>query len=442
MFSRRLKTGYFILEGLNSFVVVYYLYYFYFFMRHTYGFDNKANLVLAACNGAISAVAAFFGGKFAQRFGYFAAIKLGFALMLAALTAGLLLSTAGAQVTVMAVTVIGMCFTWPALEAMVSEGESRAGVQQMLGVYNVIWASTAAAANFSGGAMLHYLGQKSLFFVPMTLLTAQLLLTFWLEAQAHLGTEAPRKCRENKPGPGHATASAQLQVGALEARGTRTAIASLGRTHMSPAPSEEHPCSPARARTFQRMAWLANPFAYIAINTLVALIPGIADHLKLSTTVAGFCCSVWCFARLGAFTALWFWAGWHYRFRWLLLAYVALVGSFAAILLWPGVAMLVGAQLLFGLATGLIYYSSLFYSMDISETKGEHGGIHESAIGLGNFAGPAVGAAALQFAPQWANSGTLAVTGLLVCGLCGVAAIWRAGTRAGGFSRRTVPTCK
>ncbi len=173
------------------------------------------------------------------------------------------------------------------------------------------------------------------------------------------------------------------------------------------------------------MAWLANPFAYIAINTLIAVIPGVARRLELSTMLAGFYCSIWCFARLAAFFGLWFWNGWHYRFRWLLAAYVILVGTFASISLAPSLKVLVLSQIAFGAAVGLIYYSSLFYSMDLSKTKSEHGGIHEAAIGLGNFAGPVVGAAALQFLPQYVNSGTLAVSVLLLLGLGGLVAIGR-----------------
>jgi len=67
------------------------------------------------------------------------------------------------------------------------------------------------------------------------------------------------------------------------------------------------------------------------------------------------------------------------------------------------------AQILFGGAIGLIYYSSLFYSMDVGETKGEHGGIHEAAIGLGNFAGPAMGAMSLYLWPHQANGSAFAV---------------------------------
>ena len=175
------------------------------------------------------------------------------------------------------------------------------------------------------------------------------------------------------------------------------------------------------------MAWLANPFAYIAINTLVAVMPGVAGKLGLSTMAAGFCCSIWCFARLGAFCFLWNWSGWHYRFRWLLAAYLALAGMFAVLLLAPNLAVLVLAQIVFGGAVGLIYYSSLYYSMDSTENRGEHGGIHEAAIGLGNFAGPAVGAISLHFFPEYANSAAGAVSTLLAFGLAGLIVIWRKG---------------
>ena len=288
-------------------------------------------------------------------------------------------------------TVVGLCFTWPTLEALVSEGEEPGGVPHMVGIYNVIWAFTAAAAYFTGGAMLEKLGPKSLFYIPAAIQLTQLGLTLWLESQA-------------KP----------VQASRMSSK--------LG----APPP----PLNPANSRPklFLRLAWLANPFAYIAINTLIAVMPGVARRLELSTMFAGFCCSLWCFARLGAFFVLWRWNGWHYRFRWLLIAYLALVGSFDAMLMAPDLAVLVLAQLVFGIVVGLIYYSSLFYSMDLGDTKGEHGGIHEAAIGLGNFAGPAVGAASLHFLPQYANSGAFAVSGLLLLGLGGLLAIWRKGT--------------
>jgi predicted MFS family arabinose efflux permease len=141
--------------------------------------------------------------------------------------------------------------------------------------------------------------------------------------------------------------------------------------------------------------------------------------------LAGFVCSLWCFVRLGTFIVLWRWTAWHYRFRWLAAAFAMLALSFAAILMSPTIYALIGAQIFFGVAIGLIYYSSLFYSMDGGDAKSEHGGIHEAAIGLGNCVGPAIGAAALEFLPQYANSGAVAVSVLLLCGFGGLLTIWK-----------------
>jgi MFS family permease len=388
------KTNYFILEGLNSFASVYYAYYLFFFMEKVFGFGNKANLALAAFYGAIYMIGAWCGGRFAQRFGYFTALKLGFTIMIVALAIGAQVNSATGQILVMAAIVLGMTCTWPTLEALVSEGESPRGLQRIVGIYNVVWAGTGAVSYFIGGALLDKLGLKSLFYVPAGIILIELLFTLWLESQAR---GLPKATSDTNTNSGH------------------------------PPPLNPRPI--AKAKSFLRMAWLANPFAYVAINTLIAVMPGIAHRLDLSTTLAGFFGSIWGFARVGSFFVLWFWDGWHYRFRWLLSAFLMLIAAFVMILLIPNLAILVIAQILFGAAVGLIYYSSLFYSMDISEKKGEHGGIHEAAIGLGNCAGPAIGAVSLHFLPQQANSGAFAVSGLLVLGLGGLLLIWKIGRR-------------
>jgi len=127
--------------------------------------------------------------------------------------------------------------------------------------------------------------------------------------------------------------------------------------------------------------------------------------------------------RLGMFVVLWRWTAWHYRFAGLVAAYALLIVSFATILMTPVLGILIAAQVVFGAAIGLIYYSSLFYAMDASDSNSEHGGIHEAAIGVGNCVGPAVGAATLQYLPQMQNSGALAVTVLLLFGFGGLFAV-------------------
>jgi MFS family permease len=276
-----------------------------------------------------------------------------------------------------------MCLTWPALEALMSEGEPPVRLQSLVGIYNVVWAVAGASAYFTGGVLMQKLGLKSLFIVPAGLLFLEMYMASWLEKKAQ-----------------------------------RQPPVAVDRPLLRPAP--EGYASPISPALFLRMAWLANPLAYLAINTVVSSIPTLAKHFQFTPMRAGFVCSIWLFVRAGAFVILRLWPKWHYRFRFLAGAYITMVVSFGAMLLARNVGLLIAAQALFGLGVGLLYYSSLFYSMDVGETKGEHGGIHESAIGAGSATGPAMAAAALAFFPQFPGSGTAAVCVLLLLGLGGL----------------------
>jgi MFS family permease len=382
MTRRQLKLGYFALEGMNAFATSLFFNYLFFYTQSRFGFGNLENLSLSALNGFIYMGAAWFGGRMAQRHGYHRALKFGVGLMAAMLVVGATMDTAVGLLVTFALWTFGVCFTWPTLEAMASEGEPPAALPRVIGIYNLVWASWTAVAYFLGGAILEQLGPRSLFYVPAGLHLAQLILLMVLERRP---VEPPT------------TSARFLEFATPEA----------------PAPRR----SDERARLFLRLAWVANPFAYVAINTVIAVIPGLARQHHLSPMFAGFFCSIWLFARMAAFLGLWLWPGWHYRFRWLVAAYGLLIASFITLLLSPVFWPVLVAQVAFGGATGLLYYASLFYSMDAGEAKGEHGGIHEAAIGAGVFAGPAVGAAALHFFPSQPNAGAWAVTALLLVGL-------------------------
>jgi len=370
----------FTIEGLNSFGTVLYFTYLYFLLQKRFNFGDKSNLAVAALLGFCYALSSWQAGRLAQRWGYFNALKLGFGIMAGALLVGAQLNSAAGQIATAVVVTFGICFTWPVLEALISENEIPDRVPHAIGIYNITWAATNASALFIGGTLLEMLGYRSIFYIPAVIIAGQIGLTLWLE---------------------------KLPVPAAD-------------ENRSVLPPDQNRPSPARARNFQQLAWLANPFAYIAINTLIAELPGIAVKFHLTPMFAGFACSLWGFVRLGAFVVLWQWPGWHYRFRWLVTSFALLVLSFAAILIAPSLWTVLAAQVFFGVAIGLIYYSSLFYSMDASDTKSEHGGIHEAAIGAGNCLGPAVGAVSLQFAAQSANAGAWAVTGLLLAGFGGL----------------------
>lgn len=381
------------LEGLNSLSTTCYFNYLFFYMQAEFGFGRVENLGLSALHGLVYVFAAWLGGQFAQRHGYFLAMRLGFAGMGLALASGHLAAQAVTHVLIVMAWTTAMCLTWPAMEAVVVEGASAARLQRALGIYNLVWAGSNAVGFFFGGALFDALGAHSLFTLPPLISAAQFALATWLGRQPF---EPP------------AAASA----------------AALAAAPAEEASAVERQRSPISPRLFLRMAWFANPLAYVAINSLVPVMPDLARRFGISPTQTGVFCSVWFFARTLAFAGLWYWTGWHYRFRWLMSAFAVMIGAFLLILLAPALAVLVGAQVLFGGAIGLIYYSSLYYSMDVGDTKGEHGGFHEAAIGAGICAGPSIGAAALLWAPQRADAGTWA-TGLVLVAGSAVLAWWR-----------------
>jgi MFS family permease len=382
MTFRGLKNRVFLIEGLNGFATSLYFNYLFFYLTAHFGMSSAGNLFFCAANGFVYMFASLFGGRWAQKHGYFNSLRLGFITVICGITLSAFATHPWMLMIFMLTWTIGICFTWPVLEALTSEHETSRTLPGKIGCYNIVWSATQALAYFSGGAIIEKFGYKSIFAIPVAIHAAQLVILTQLARVKDL---------------------AQLP----------------GAPHEDAGPVR-HEASAETNRRFLRMAWLANPFAYIAMNTVIPLVPDLAKRLHLSPMWAGFFASTWMFARLISFGALWRWTGWHYRFRWLASAYAGLIVSFASLLLLSNLVVLIFVQLLLGWCTGLIYYSSLFYSMDASDTKGEHGGIHEAAIGFGIFGGPAIGVAALYFFPGVANSSVWAVSAALSLGFGGL----------------------
>jgi MFS family permease len=391
MTFRGLKNRVFLIEGLNGFATSLYFNYLFFYLRDKFGVSSAGNLLFCATNGFVYMFASLYAGRWAQKHGYFNSLRLGMTTVICGLTASAFATQTWMLMIFMLTWTIGVCFIWPVLEALSSEHETSRTLPGKIGAYNIVWSATQALAYFSGGAIKEWLGYKSIFAIPIALHCVQLIILSQIAGVRDFGLlpGAPRE----------------------DARPIR------------------HEASAETNRNFLRMAWLANPFAYIAMNTIIPLVPDLAVRLGLSTMWAGFFASTWMFARLISFGLLWRWTGWHYRFRWLASAYAGLILSFASFLLLSNLAVLIFIQLLLGWCTGLIYYSSLFYSMDASDTKGEHGGIHEAAIGFGIFGGPAIGAAALYIFPGAANASVWAVSSALALGYGGLFVIRKARSR-------------
>ena len=374
------KLPLFVFEALGSLACGFYGNYVFFLFRDRHGFGNLGNLGVAALMGLVIALASWRSGKLAQRRGCIRTMFSGLLGMIVALVIGAFFPSLPVQLAVLVFWAASQFMVWPALEALVTEGAGGAARAHLVGVYSVVWATCSALSYFFGGGLFEWLGSGSIFWLPPGLHLLQIAV-LWGFARGHRG--APAALSAQPP---------------LEAE----------------TPALRQGADP---RSFQRMAWLANPFACVAAFTLLAMIPELARRMGLSTTMAGLFCSIWFFARLAAFVVMWQWPGWHYRFRWLLGGYLLLITGFATVLTADGLLWLGVGQVGFGLAVGLLYYASLFYSMDVGEARAEQGGIHEAMMGAGNFVGPGIGALSLLIVPHSPHAGVWSVSGLLLIGL-------------------------
>lgn len=373
------KLAYFVVEGANSFATAYYFNYLLFLLRDRHGFGNLHNLAVVAGVGLLYIGASWYGGRFGQRHGYFTSLRVGFAGLIVAVALGWVIPTLWAKLLGVALWSLAICFTWPILEALVSEHEEPRNLPNRVGLYNVVWAGTAGLAQLVGGWLFERLGPASLFWLPISIHGVQLISTWALKAKhdAWLAAAPP-------------------------VAGTEIPQVASGRPPY-----------------FKKLAWIANPLAYMAINTVIAVVPGIATNVGLPVAEAGALMSVWLHVRAGAFAVLWLWPGWHYRFGWFLGSYVLMLASFVVLMLTNSPLVLVAAQIGFGWATALLYYSSLYYAMDGSTAHGEHGGIHEALIGMGICGGPAISALTLWLsgtpAAPAAAVGTVLLAGGVWC---------------------------
>lgn len=388
------KTGYYVLEGINSFATAYYFNYLMFLLQREHGFTNLHTLIVGAVHGFLYVGASWFAGRFGQRHGYFTSLRIGFGGMAASIALAWLFPSTLFQILAVAGWTVAVCFTWPMLEALVAEGEPPGRLPRRIGIYNVTWASAYLFGFFLGGSIYERLGRSSLYWLPIAVHVAQFIASYPLQKRH---------------------ASFRTDLASPDAAPT-TAV------QTAPTPS----AGAARPRYFQKLAWIGNPFAYMAMNTLLAVVPGIALNLHLSVEQAGQLLSVWIGVRALSFVVLWHWHGWHYRFGWFAAAFVLLVGGFFGLMTASQIWMLVLAQVAFGWATGLLYYSSLFYALDGSDTHGEHGGIHEAFIGVGVGFGPSLSALTLWLSGN-PNAPAVAVGISLLLGVAGAFRVWSRG---------------
>src|SRR6185312_9679599 len=189
---RSSKGFYFVLAALNTLATTWYSNYLFFFLRDRFGFGNRENLWVSALYGFVYIFAAWQCGKFAQRRGFLTSLKVGFTgLTIMMIIGGLMDTKLGVLLTLIGYT-ITLLFIWPALEALVSENETQAGVQHNVGIYNCTWAAGAAIAYFLGGKLYDWVKRGAVFWIPAGIFALELAIAFWVSARKKsIATNAP-----------------------------------------------------------------------------------------------------------------------------------------------------------------------------------------------------------------------------------------------------------
>jgi MFS family permease len=273
---------------------------------------------------------------------------------------------------------------WPVVESYVSAGRPPRELLALLGRYNVTWATAGFVAIGVTGAIVGN-GTPSLF--------------FWLPAALNV-----------------------------------VAIACAWRLPRHPPHlAHGHPSRPAERELVELRSLLGSArwsmmASYSLLYVLAPLMPSVLAKLALPLELATPVNSLLDATRVLAFGALGALGGWHGRRAPLWLTTAALPAGFALILLGGSLPLLLVGEVLFGVAAGFAYTSSLYYALVAENASVDAGGAHEALIGMGIAFGPLSGLAGQLLVVPGSAGGippfaALALTTTPILGVCVVGSL-------------------
>ena len=155
--------------------------------------------------------------------------------------------------------------------------------------------------------------------------------------------------------------------------------------------SEQVPLEPADARRlpagglmFLLLAWFSLLMVRSSVGIIYALFPRHGYNMGFSAAMVG-----WLLCVLAIFQGIIFWGMsrmhfWHFRQSAFYAASAIMIVGMALLCVVREFLPLLGIFALFGLAGGISYNLSIFYSLIVARNKGRAGGIHEGMLTLGN----------------------------------------------------------
>lgn len=353
------------------------------------GWGTQANLTLAAGQGVVYMVGSLASSRASGWRGR-KPLLISLYLMMALMTLGMAMvaESGAALVAMLMVWTLMSSANWPALAGMLCHGGSAEEVSRRVGRYNLVWAATGAVA-IAGVAGVMAVWPLGVFYISTVLHLLSAGLVWWS------GDE-----------PGGADAHLNVPAELVAKRGL--------------------------AKRLSRMALPASYTVIFSLTPILASLPAVQAMPGGWQSVA---VSVWLVSRVVTFWVMGWTRFWHTRPGVLMGAVVVMALSFGVaagsgllpVPVGSQLAALIGAQLVLGVAMGVIYSGSLYFGMVLSHNgdgeggSTEQGGYHEAMIGAGTILGPAAGVVAIL-----SGTGPAVGVGLVVVvcvGLCGAAAM-------------------
>jgi MFS family permease len=245
---------------------------------------------------------------------------------------------------------------WPPLERQLAVLSPGAILWRSLGVFNVAWTLGVGVGSLGGPLIYEAFGFKAGILAAIGIAA----LAFLVLCGRFPGEEGSRPLGEDVPPP-------EL-------------------------------VDPSRAALFVTLGRVANFVAFLALGGLTYFFRPLTESRGIDWGLAGVLLFARDVARLAAFILLSRVRGWHYSLPWLLLGGVAGALGLAACGLAAAPAEFLLPLAVFGAFSGLSYYSSIYYGLNLRSGEGRRSGVHEGVLASGAALGPVLcGAAATVF---------------------------------------------
>ena len=247
---------------------------------------------------------------------------------------------------------LGKALYWPAVQATLGDLSPAGARVGALGRFNIAWSTGKTTGFLLGGLLLGACGSSAVFWTGAAAVVAAFFLL-------------PR---------GAAMAQARQEAATLPAGPD------------PPAAPDREPS--IRLRKFLTMAWAANAASYGVFGILHFHLPQWFARRGWDPGHYGWFLG----AILGSQTLVFLLLASRVRLAWsarrLWLPQAGGLAAVASIPLHGHFALLLAAAPLIGLACGVSYAASIFYSLEASDCRGRNAGIHEGLIGAGGFLPP------------------------------------------------------